>query len=554
MNTPQNRVALYARYSSDNQRDASIEDQLRLCRERAGTEGWDIVDSYSDRSISGASLIRPGIQSLLADAQSGLFDIVLAESLDRISRDQEDIAGVYKRLSFAGIRIVTLSEGEINELHIGLKGTMSALFLKDLADKTRRGLRGRVEAGRSGGGNSFGYDLVRRLEADGSQATGERTINSPQAATITRIVEDYVNGASPRKIAQSLNKEGVTGPRGTAWGASTIHGNVTRGTGILNNELYIGRLVWNRQRYIKDPDTGRRVSRLNPESDWIVVETPDLRILPQELWDAAKSRQQRTALPRRSNLGSAMGKVRRAKYLLSGLLTCGACGGGMSVISQTHIGCSAARNKGICNNRKSIARAKVEDRVLSALSRKLMEPDLFKTFCEEFTAETNRLRSTSNTSRETKEADLAKTIHALDRLVQALIDGAPASAVKGKMAELEERKAKLESDLKSAPSPQPVLHPNMSSLYHAKVSNLADALNASDLRNEAAEALRALIDKVVLTPTEEGYDIDLQGDLAGILGLATEPKAKTAEAGVAEAVLQLSLVAGVGFEPTTFRL
>ena len=105
-------VALYARYSSDNQRDASIEDQLRLCRERAEREGWRIVDSYNDRSVSGASLIRPGVQAMMQDAQAGRFNLVLAEALDRISRDQEDIAGVYKRLTFAGVRMVTLSEGD----------------------------------------------------------------------------------------------------------------------------------------------------------------------------------------------------------------------------------------------------------------------------------------------------------------------------------------------------------------------------------------------------------------------------------------------------------
>jgi DNA invertase Pin-like site-specific DNA recombinase len=129
------RVALYARYSSDNQRDASIEDQLRQCRERAEREGWTVVETYSDRAISGASMIRSGIQALLADAQGGRFDMVLSEALDRISRDQEDVAGVFKRLRFAGVGIVTLSEGEISELHVGLKGTMNALFLKDLALK-----------------------------------------------------------------------------------------------------------------------------------------------------------------------------------------------------------------------------------------------------------------------------------------------------------------------------------------------------------------------------------------------------------------------------------
>jgi DNA invertase Pin-like site-specific DNA recombinase len=138
------RIALYARYSSDQQREASIEDQLRLCRLYAEKQGWVVAETYHDRAVSGASLIRPGIQELLADALRGRFQVVLAEALDRISRDQEDVAGVFKRMAFAGVKIITLSEGEITHLHVGLKGTMNALFLKDLADKTRRGMRGRV--------------------------------------------------------------------------------------------------------------------------------------------------------------------------------------------------------------------------------------------------------------------------------------------------------------------------------------------------------------------------------------------------------------------------
>ena len=135
------RAAYYARYSSDNQRAASIEDQLRPCRERGEREGWQVVENYTDAAISGASMIlRPGIKTLLADAQDGRFDVVLAEALDRLSRDQEDIAALFKRLRFADVRIVTLSEGTLDELHVGLKGTMNALFLRDLAAKIRRGV------------------------------------------------------------------------------------------------------------------------------------------------------------------------------------------------------------------------------------------------------------------------------------------------------------------------------------------------------------------------------------------------------------------------------
>jgi site-specific DNA recombinase len=135
------KVGIYARYSSDNQRDASIADQVRVCRTFAERQGWMIAEEYSDHAVSGATLLRPGFQSLMRDALNRRFDVVLAESLDRFSRDQEDTAGLFKRLTFAGVNIVTLAEGDITHLHIGFKGTMNALFLKDLAEKTHRGLR-----------------------------------------------------------------------------------------------------------------------------------------------------------------------------------------------------------------------------------------------------------------------------------------------------------------------------------------------------------------------------------------------------------------------------
>lgn len=242
------RAAIYARYSSDLQSDASIEDQARLCRERIASEGGTVAEVYSDHAISGASMMRPGLQALMQDGAAGRFDVVYTEALDRLSRDQEDIAAIHKRLSFAGVRIVTLSEGEIGQLHIGVMGMMNAKYLSDLADKIRRGLRGRVEAGRSGGGNSYGYDVIRKLGAKGEPEAGERAINRAEAQVILRIYEDYVNGRSPRTIARTLNAEGVPGPTGKGWSASTIHGNPKRGTGILNNALYIGKLVWNRLR------------------------------------------------------------------------------------------------------------------------------------------------------------------------------------------------------------------------------------------------------------------------------------------------------------------
>ncbi len=121
----------------------------------------------------------------------------MAEALDRLSRDQEDVAALYKRVRFAGITLVTLAEGEVSALHVGLKGTMNALFLKDLAQKTWRGREGRARAGRSAGGICFGYDVVRQLDARGEPVRGERAINEREAGIIRRAFRAFAEGQSP---------------------------------------------------------------------------------------------------------------------------------------------------------------------------------------------------------------------------------------------------------------------------------------------------------------------------------------------------------------------
>ena len=153
------RAAIYARFSSEGQRESSIEDQVRNCLKLIEVHGWQMVGIYSDRAISGATTLRPDYQRLLADGRNRAFDVIVAEGLDRLSRDQEATAGLYKQMRSSGSRIVTRAEGEVSELHVGLKGTMNALFLKDLAIKTHRGLEGRVRQGKSGGGRSFRVPL-----------------------------------------------------------------------------------------------------------------------------------------------------------------------------------------------------------------------------------------------------------------------------------------------------------------------------------------------------------------------------------------------------------
>ena len=351
-----------------------------------------------------------------------MFDVVVAEGLDRISRDQEHIAAFFKQMQFQGIPIVTVAEGEISELHIGLKGTMSSLFLKDLAQKTHRGLEGRVRKGKSAGGITYGYDVVRAVQGDGSITTGERVINEDQAVVVRRIFQDYSHGLSPRAIAGHLNKEGVPAPRGT-WGASTIYGNWRRGTGILNNELYVGRLVWNRQRFVKDPTTGKRQARLNPPEDWIIEEVPELCIVPDDLWNGVKTRQKATRSDMIRDGLSRPERAHRVKHLFSGLLKCGCCGGGYTIVGKTHYGCANRRNKGTCDNRLSIKRADLETRVLSGLKDQLLDPNLIAEIVSSYQKEYNRLTAETTKDKAISERELAKVIKQIDKIVEAITEG-----------------------------------------------------------------------------------------------------------------------------------
>ena len=419
------RAAIYARYSSDLQSEASIEDQVRLCRERGERDGHEVIQVFNDYAISGSNLInRPGILSLMAAAKDGLFELVYAEALDRISRDQEDIAAIYKRLAHGDVKIVTLSEGEINELHVGLKGTMNALFLRDLAVKTRRGQRGRVEAGKIPGGNSYGYTIVRRLLADGSVTTGEREIEPEQAATVRRIFQMYADGMAPRKIAATLNAEGLPSPRGGVWNASTINGSRQRRNGILNNELYTGTITYNRQRFVKDPETGKRTSRLNPEHEWVKTDVPALRIIDDETWNKVQAIKSRYS----SRAGNKRQTTRR---LLTGLIKCGSCSGSMTIVNRNRYYCSAKRERGTCDSTVGITAEALEGRILTGLKNILIGNEhLLKTFAEAFKAEVTRLRKERGSRVRQVQQELNKVDLSIRRCLTFITegDGAPASS------------------------------------------------------------------------------------------------------------------------------
>nr|WP_309550615.1 recombinase family protein [Rhizobium rhizogenes] len=303
---------------------------------------------------------------------------------------------------------------------------------------------------------------------------------------VRRIFMEYLAGKSSRTIAMLLNSEGVPGPQGSEWGPSTIHGNPKRGTGILNNELYIGKLVWNRLRYLKDPDTGKRVSRLNPESEWVTQDVPELRIVDQNLWGLVKARQAQLAMEPGTRPGDnlPLNDRRRPKHLFTGLVKCGCCGGGYSMISKDMLGCTNARTKGTCDNRLNIRRDTLEASILNGLDKHLMEPELFKEFCEEFTREVNKARMEARASLDSAEAEIKRMDRELDTLLDLILKGGAADRINEKMVGLEKRKKELSSMLETTEAPPPLLHPNLAKYYHDEIAALHEQLVNEETRGK----------------------------------------------------------------------
>lgn len=456
------RTAIYARYSTELQNEKSIEDQVALCRGYASRQGLDVVGVFEDRARSGASIIgRDGVMKMMLAAKDGGFKVILVEALDRLSRDQADLANMYKRLNFADVEIHTVHGGKVDSMQIGVGGMMNQMYLQDVARKVRRGMAGVIRDGRHAGGRAYGYRPV-------PGKPGILDIVADEAAVIRDIFASYLDGKTPREIASILNRRRVAPPRGEVRNGSTINGSIARGNGILMNQIYAGRLVWNRLRMVKDPDTGKRVSRLNPPEVWQSVDVPRLRNVEQDVFDRALSIKLKRG-------GSRPHTYKKAKRLLSGLLKCGCCGSGMS-IKDTRKGvirvqCTSMKESGVCDHRRAYDLGVIETTVLNGLRSALTDPKLIADYVEEYNAERRRLSADLVSRRSGIERRLGKAKREWERVYDSYVKGfAEGDEVKDRLAELRAERKSLESELAGADSPPGVvtLHPTAITRYRER--------------------------------------------------------------------------------------
>ncbi len=526
------RTAAYCRFSSDAQSDTSIRDQLRNIKVYCDRMEWPHPTLFQDMAISGSRTDRPGFLSLMKAAQAGLFDVLLVDDFSRLSRDFLDSGQTVRTLKFLGIRLIGVSDGLDTsrvgyKLETGMRGLMSELYLDDLAEKTHRGLTGQALAGYSAGGLPYGYNTSN----DGHGNI--RSINIEEAENVRWIFERYVAGDSPRTIAATLNKNGIPSPRGGSWSPTAIYA-AAKGVGILGNTIYNGRPCWNKTKWVKDPTTGRRLSTKRPKSEWIITEQPDLKIIDDDLWEAARSREratrEKTSRQRQTQNKKTSGG-RGPGYLFSGLLKCGCCGGPYAIVDRYRYGCNIHKDRGdsACSNSAKIARVKVEQILLEGIKKDLMSEEAYAVF----ERETKELLKNMQPDPSAAHRKLDKARKEAENIMSAIRQGIITPSTKRALEDAEEATKAAEIELQAILAFQPTqVLPRAKEIFRGLVEKLESINDVAAAR----EALRAIVGEIKLVPSNNG-----------------ELWAETTQGGLA-ALCQITVVAGAGFEPTTFGL
>lgn len=541
------RAALYARYSSEGQREASIDDQYRNCERVAAHEGWSIVERYQDKAISGSQNAsgRPGYRQMLADAQAKRFDVLLVDDFSRLSRDQVETETARRRFVHWGIRLIGVSDGidtaaKGHKMLSGFKGLMNDFFLDDLRDKTKRGMIGQVLKGYHGGGRSYGYRLVPEYDSTKRDPYGQPMrigtrleIDPEQARWVKWIFEQYADGLSPVKIVEELNRREVPPPgmayrrrsaQPPTWCASALYGNVKYGLGLLNNSLYRGEVVWGRSRWEKDPDTKKKRRFLCEESEWVRHHVDHLRVIDDSIWERVKARQKNIHEANASfraahNIASTTSTGRGPKYLFSSLLSCGQCGHRFVIVDPKRYACSGWLYRGVsvCNNTIKVSRQVLESVLLESIQRDLFTQEGFALFKQEVLRLVRDRQQNRRPDRQKLEDALATTEQEIENIMKAIKAGIITKSTKSELEKAEAARASMQHALKaSAKSADPVapLLSDLKDRFRSLVNNVS-VIAARNVEKARGALKELLAESIKLHPCSSGQERYLTAEITG---------------------------------------
>jgi site-specific DNA recombinase len=527
------RCAIYARYSCDLSRPASIEDQVRKCTQECQRhDGWTIIPEWvvSDQAVSGRSLAgRDAMESLkrAAKKKPRPFDCVLIDDTSRFGRNLGDVLKLAEFFKHYGVSLHFVSpplDSNDPNFHLFLvfKGMMDEQYSVDLAYKVRRGQEGRVLAGFNAGGPCYGYRNVPALDSDGKREIGvQLEIIPEQKAVVQGIFEMYANGGSFDGIAKFLRTANVPPPRPPrkksvrGWSPFSIGG-------MLRNKKYIGINERGRTTGGRHPETGRPMTKAVPEEEWVRKENPDWRIVSDELWNRVQAQlelKKKLGIPKQGGLSRT---ERSQKYLFSGLISCGLCEGPISIIDGTaggeivRYGCSNHRYKGdpACTNATTIRRDSLEDQLLRWLTHDLFQSGSLeqaaKSFYTEVQHRVSKLQAEAQKNAvnapELKKELTKKRQDALTMTEFIVTSGRQSwPTIQAQLATTEARIKEIEDMLARAEEPEPISGLGSDELKEhllRKLRDLQTALTSSP--QEGRLILQRHIRKITLTPGAAG--------------------------------------------------
>ena len=428
-----NAVA-YARYSSDGQRDESIDAQVRAITSFAEREGYALIQVYADRGISGTSSDRPEFQQMIEDAQNGDFQVVIVHKLDRFARNRADSAIYRNVLEKHGVRLISVLENFDNSpesiiLQSVIEG-YNEYYSRNLAREVMKGLKENALAAKFNGGlPPLGYDI--------NKDTLKYEINDFEAEAVKLIFKMYLQGEGYTAIINELNRRGFRTKRGNKFGKNNLYD-------ILRNERYVGTYIYNKSvSHDSDKKFNRHASK---NADEII------RIkggLPQIISEEDFNKVQLLMNNRKRRAAAYKAKE---EYLLSGKIICGECGStyagnarrskNCTYISYT---CTKKNGKEKCRN-KGIQRDLIESIVLKHLSEKVFNKDIFPTIVSMY----NDFALNKNSELLTMAKQIEKRISATDKGINNIVNlvvTTGSAALAGKLTELESEKANLEKSL-----------------------------------------------------------------------------------------------------------
>ena len=406
-------AAIYARYSSHAQNDASIEQQIEVCKEYAANKGIKIASVYADRAVSGRSDRRPEFQKMMRHAEKGEFQIVIAYKSNRIARNMLHALAYEEKLSRSGVSVVYVKEefGDNAAGRFALRTMMNLnqFFSENLSEDVTRGMLDNAQQCRVNGALPYGYKK-------GSDGAFE--IDTEKAAIVREIFERIANGEIQASIADDLNKRRILTGAGKPWGKNSFHN-------ILNNERYTGVYIYSDVR--------------------IVGGVP--KIIDRDLFDRAQ---------RRVEAMKTIVKARRRRpdvsYLLTGKLFCGHCETAMVGTSGTsktgemyyYYRCNNQAVSKTCTKRP-VRKEWIETLVVSALHEYVFRPDVID-WIADMVMKYKRVAE-ENSDLKYLERRLQESKTATQNILKAIEAGVFSTAVNERLKELEGEQSELEAQI-----------------------------------------------------------------------------------------------------------